>query len=69
MGGGTWADTFYTRREHARRERDFNQRMRDTNPRPETQAQVPSQPPASYSGPRPTRFDSNTRQRRSAFGV
>jgi hypothetical protein len=57
MGGGAWVDTFYSRREHARREQEFNKRnqtpvldRRIINP------QIPAQQPTHSSEPR-TRFD------------
>jgi hypothetical protein len=56
MGGGDWANTLYARREHARREREFYQREANSN-KPVAQPQVPDPQPATYSGPRPTRFD------------
>lgn len=54
MGGGAWSDTFYARREHARREAAYNQRQ--GQPVPSAPTPDPTTQPA-YSGPRPTRFD------------
>lgn len=51
MGGGNWADTFYSRRERARRDRDSNLRIG------ETRSQVLDPQTATQSVSRPTRFD------------
>ena len=60
MGGGDWSDTFYARREHARREIAFNQRQQSYSPVITKESPGTPEPPpqsATYSGPRPTRFD------------
>jgi hypothetical protein len=49
MGGGAWVDTFYSRREHARREKEFNKSN------PEFNKKKPDHQP-SEDNPR-TRFD------------
>ena len=57
MGGGDWADTFYTRREHDRREIAFNQRQSQSTTKPLIEASPASAAQPAPSDHRPTRFD------------